>query len=191
MGGVGIFAGYTEGTKILHNEITGLPYSGISVGWGWGELDAGGGPQTPTYYMPSRFDTPTPAKNNRIEYNHIHHVMEKTLDGAGIYTLGNMPGTIIRGNRIHDNTNVEKEGRGPVCGIYLDEGSGFIDVTGNLVYNVSKPINYNNLAQDRKATCNEHDNFFGAKPDDAKPIVEKAGLEAEYRDLMRGGGKRQ
>jgi len=26
----------------------------------------------------------------------------------------------------------------------------------------------------------EHDNFFGGKPDAAKPGVEKAGLEAEY-----------
>ena len=43
MGGVGVFAGYTDGTVIAHNEICRLPYTGISVGWGWGEEDAGGG----------------------------------------------------------------------------------------------------------------------------------------------------
>ncbi len=42
-GGVGIFVGYTDGTNVAHNEICRLSYSGISVGWGWGEEDAGGG----------------------------------------------------------------------------------------------------------------------------------------------------
>ena len=50
MSGVGVFAGYTEGTRIAHNEICRLPYSGISVGWGWGEEDAGGG----GYHQPHR-----------------------------------------------------------------------------------------------------------------------------------------
>ena len=99
MGGVGVFAGYTEGTRIAHNEICRLPYSGISVGWGWGEEDAGGG----GYNQPHRYDTPTPARNNRIEMNHLHHLMHPMMDGGGIYTLGNQPGTIIRGNHIHDN----------------------------------------------------------------------------------------
>src|SRR6185437_14929110 len=40
--GVGIFAAYTENTTIEHNELTRLPYSGISVGWGWGRPDVGG-----------------------------------------------------------------------------------------------------------------------------------------------------
>jgi hypothetical protein len=46
-------------------------------------------------------------------------------------------------------------------------------------------MNYNNRAQNRKATCKEHDNFFGSRPDAAKPIAEKAGLETEYRDLLK------
>jgi hypothetical protein len=90
--------------------------------------------------------------------------------------LGNMPGTVIRGNHVHDNG-------GDPGGIYLDEGSGFIEVTGNLVYNVIKPLAFNNFSQDRKATCNEHDNLINVDPKAAQPIVEKAGLESEYRDL--------
>jgi hypothetical protein len=69
-------------------------------------------------------------------------------------------------------------------GIYLDEGSGFIEVTGNLVHDVIKPMNYNNGAQNRRATCQEHDNFFGVNPDAAGPIAAAAGLEAAYRDLL-------
>jgi lysophospholipase L1-like esterase len=149
-GGVGVFAGYTEGTIIEHNEICRLPYSGISIGWGWGEEDVGGG--AANYHQPFRYKTPTPAGNNRVTCNHIHHVMQEFQDGGGIYTLGNQPGTVLRANDLHDN-------RGGPGGIYLDEGSGFIEVTGNLVYGVPKALNFNNGAQDRINTCKVHDNY--------------------------------
>jgi hypothetical protein len=174
-GGVGIFVGYTEGTVIAHNEICRLPYSGVSMGWGWGEEDAGGG--APNYYQPFRYTTPTPAKNNRVEHNHIHHVMQELQDGGGIYTLGNQPGTAIRANHIHDN-------RGAPGGIYLDEGSGFIEVAGNAVYGVGRALNFNNRAQNRIATCKDRDNVFDqspqASPQAAKTAAE-AGPTAEYR----------
>jgi len=148
---IGVFCGYTDGTVIAHNEIFDLPYTGISVGWGWGMPDAGGG----DYFSPIVYDIPTVCRNNRIEFNHIHHVMLQRNDGGGIYTLSRQPGTILRGNHIHDN------GPGGPGGIYLDEGSADIEVTGNLVYGVARPMTYNNYAQNRIATCREHDNFFG------------------------------
>jgi hypothetical protein len=185
--GAGVFAGYTEGTIIAHNEITRLPSTGISVGWGWGEEDAGGG--QPNYTQPYLFATPTPAKNNRIECNHIHHVVTMLDDGGSIYTLGNMPGTVIRGNYVHDNQYPSRARRAGGRGIYLDEGSGFIEVTGNVALrspsgNSSTPMFYNNQAQDRRATCKEHDNFFDAEPAAAKPVIDSAGLEPAYRDLL-------
>ena len=177
--GVGIFAGYTDGTVIAHNEIRDLPYSGISVGWGWGEEDAGGNPDD--YFQPFYYKEPTPSRGLRCEYNHIRNVMLERNDGGGIYTLGNMPGSVIRGNVVHDTV-------GRPGGIYLDEGSGFIEVTGNVVYNVSRAMNYNNRAQNRTATCHEHDNYFDIKPTDRnfpKAVAEKAGLEPAYRDLLK------
>jgi hypothetical protein len=185
LAGVGIFAGYTAGTRLAHNEIRDLPYSGISVGWGWGETDEGGG----AYWLPFRYAAPTPARDNLIEYNHIHRVCRTLWDGAGIYTLGNQPGTVIRGNYVHDNP-------GWPGGIYLDEGSGYIEVTGNLVHGVqprdgrhpARPINYNNRAQNRLATCKEHGNWFGVEPGDAKfprQVAEHAGLQEAYRDLLQ------
>ena len=151
--GAGILVGYTDGTTISHNEINDLPYTGISIGWGWGEEDAGGG----AYEQPFIFDTPTPMGNNICEYNHVHHVMQIVDDGGAVYTLSRQPGTVIRGNLIHDN-------KGMPGGIYLDEGSADIEITGNIVYNVKQAMAYNNLAQDRKATCNEHDNHFDVAP---------------------------
>ncbi len=184
MGGLGIFVGYTDATVIANNEIRNMPYSGISVGWGWGEEDAGGGQAA--YYQPYKYDTPTPAKNGRIEANHVHHVQQKLTDGGGIYTLGNMPGTIIRGNHIHDNGGIPG-------GIYLDEGSGFIEIIGNVIYRVAKPMNYNNKVQNRKGTCKEHDNWFGNEyvqgaeklPEGAKKVIDEAGLQPKYRDLLK------
>jgi hypothetical protein len=176
-GGVGIFGGYTEATVIAHNDIHDLPYSGISLGWGWGEEDAGGGAEH--YYQPFRYETPTPAKDNRIEYNHIHKVMQAGEDGGAIYTLGNQPGTVIRGNHIHDN-------RGGPGGIYLDEGSGYIEVTGNLIYRVQNPLNFNNRAQNRIDTCTVRDNFTALDaPSAADPsrqkIIDEAGPGAASR----------
>ncbi|MBM3289606.1 MAG: right-handed parallel beta-helix repeat-containing protein, partial [Candidatus Hydrogenedentes bacterium] len=146
---VGVFAGYTQDTAIEGNEMYDLPYSGVSIGWGWGEEDAGGS----TYPIPFVYESPTPARGNRVVNNHIHHVMQKRQDGGGIYTLGNQPGTVIEGNHIHDNP-------GWPGGIYLDEGSGFIEVRHNRVYNVHTPMNFNNRNQGRIDTCNVHDNEF-------------------------------
>ncbi|HOD84669.1 MAG: hypothetical protein BWX88_01529 [Planctomycetes bacterium ADurb.Bin126] len=168
-GGVGVFLGYVKDCRVAHNEIRDLPYSGVSAGWGWGEEDAGGGAykvQGPPHAKP------TPCGGNVIEKNHIHHVMKELNDGGGIYTLGNQPGTVIRGNHIHDD-------RGGPGGIYLDEGSGFIEITGNAVHDVPRPMNYNNRAQDRIKTCNEHDNYFNVKPP-PKNVVEQAGPEAGH-----------
>lgn len=64
---VGIFAGYTEGLAIENNELADMPYTGISVGWGWTLKE-------------------TALKNNLIKRNRVHHVMSLFSDGGGIYT---------------------------------------------------------------------------------------------------------
>ena len=97
--------------------------------------------------------------------------MQELHDGGAIYTLGNQPGTLIAGNHIHDN-------RGGPGGIYLDEGSGFIEITGNSVYQVPTPMNYNNRAQNRIKTCREHDNFFQVQSP-PQQVVDKAGIRGQ------------
>ena len=57
-------------------------------------------------------------------------------------------------------------------------------MTDNLVYDVPISDNYNNKVQNRLATCKVHDNFFNSNPDKAKNIVQGAGLEADYLDLL-------
>jgi hypothetical protein len=113
-GCAGIVCGYAEGTVIEHNEIFRMPYCGVSVGWGWTKKE-------------------NASRNNKVRFNHIHHVMQLVEDGAGIYTLSHQPGTEIHGNWIHDITPSPYIQRPIVRGIYLDEGSGGITVGNNAI----------------------------------------------------------
>jgi hypothetical protein len=109
---VGIISMHSYGNNISHNHIHHLYYTGISCGWVWGYAES-------------------VSKDNRIEFNHIHDIgFEWLSDMGGIYTLGVQPGTIIRGNLIH---NVDSYSYGG-WGIYLDEGSSHIIVENNICY---------------------------------------------------------
>jgi len=122
-GSVGVWAGLTVRTTIAHNVVRHTPYTGISVGWKW-TLD------------------PTPARENRIEHNHIHDVMQVLSDGAGVYTLGRQPGTAVRGNLIHGVP--ESNGRAESNGMFFDQGSMHLRIEGNVVYDVaSTPLRWN------------------------------------------------
>jgi len=112
-GAVGVYVGLADGTVVAHNEIRNLTYTGISVGWNWSTK-------------------PTSCRNNIIEYNHIHNVMQELSDGGGIYTLGRQPGTVLRGNCIHDvRANV---GRAESNGMFIDNGSTELLIEQNTIY---------------------------------------------------------
>ena len=113
--GVGVLSQNAFDCDISHNHIHDLFYSGISCGWVWGYAE-------------------NISKNNRIEHNHIHHLGFGWLsDMGGIYTLGVQPGTVVRGNWIHD---VERAIYGG-WGIYLDEGSSDMTVENNVCHDLS------------------------------------------------------
>jgi hypothetical protein len=115
---VGILSTHSFGNNLSHNHIHDFYYSGISCGWVWGYRDS-------------------VSKDNRIEKNHIHHLGKRLLsDMGGIYTLGVQPGTVLRGNLIHD---IEKWNYGGWA-IYPDEGSSHILIENNVCYDTNSQV---------------------------------------------------
>jgi pimeloyl-ACP methyl ester carboxylesterase len=83
---VGIFAPVSEGTIIKNNSFINLPYSAISIGWGWSNLLIAG-------------------RNTQVSFNRIDSIMTKLKDGGGIYTLSSLPGSNINNNYISNVMN--------------------------------------------------------------------------------------
>ncbi|MCX4679968.1 right-handed parallel beta-helix repeat-containing protein [Streptomyces sp. NBC_01433] len=115
---VGIWAGYEAELTVDHNTLEHLPYSGISVGWGWNQPEA----------------QKSVLRDNKVTDNRITDVMEvaqEQHDGGAIYTQGAQPGTVLSGNYINRSAfgNTERDGNG----IYLDEQSSHILVERNVI----------------------------------------------------------
>jgi chitodextrinase len=130
-GSLGIFAGYTDHTVITHNKVHNLPYSGISLGWGWGLTDKGGDTNYPGNSGVPIWDTPTTARNNVISDNRIYDIMKRQADGGAIYTLSSNPNSTVQGNYI---SGVPAPAYGA---IYHDEGSQYFHTTQNAFCDVA------------------------------------------------------
>ena len=154
-GTVGIAAGFVRSTTIRHNEIAQVPYTGISLGWGWTK-------------------TANCMRDNHVTANYVHHYAQHTYDVAGVYTLSAQPGTIVSENR------VDEIGRSPYVHdpdhwfyLYLDEGSSGITVRDNWC-----------PAEKFLANANGPNNTWTNNgPMVSEAIKQAAGLEAGYRDL--------
>ena len=115
---IGVIVCHSFGNVIAHNDIHHTHYSGVSVGWVWGYAES-------------------VCRDNIIEKNHIHHIGKGVLsDMGGIYTLGVQPGTVIRGNLIHDVRTAEYGG----WAIYPDEGSSHMIIENNLCYDTDSSV---------------------------------------------------
>lgn len=155
-GCLAIAVGYVGDVNIEHNEICEVPYSGISLGWGWTQ-------------------TVNCMRNNRVHANLIHHYAKHMYDVAGIYTLGSQPKSYVTENCVH---SIYKPGyvHDPNHWFYLytDEGSSFITVCDNWTEGEK-------YLQNANGPGNVWENN-GPKVDSV--IRERAGLEAGYKDLL-------
>ena len=112
-GCVAICAGYVSGINIEHNTIHDISYTGISLGWGWNrDLVC--------------------MKDNKVHANLIYNYAQHMYDCAGIYTLGNQPGTVISENVVRDIAKPSYV-HDPNHWFYLytDEGSSNITMKDN------------------------------------------------------------
>lgn len=129
-GNVSVLNTYVTNATVSHNEVYNMPYSGMSIGYGWGANDAGGNNNYANrglYNYQPRYTTPTTASNNRLINNYVHDVMQQMNDGGCIYTLSWNPGASISGNHCQRTNGY--------FGVYFDEGSKYYSVTGNVFNN--------------------------------------------------------
>ena len=114
-GGSAIMVFFTENMLFQYNQVENTPYSGISLGWGWwnmnGDRDAIV-PGVPT----------TTTKNNKILNNAFINTITKLSDSGAIYTLGDMPDTVISENYIL-GIGADESHSYHIRGIHVDEGT--------------------------------------------------------------------
>ncbi len=173
---IGIWLNYTKRFNVLHNYIYEVPYSGVSVGWGWANNNA------------------TTSGENKVNYNRIDEYMCYSEDGGGIYTFGKQWGTEFRGNYISN-------GMTECHGIYLDQGTDGVSVIDNIslttngAYQINGEANQNvikNLWTDRGVfydndtqtdNIKENPKYFALSdpPEEVARIIGDAGLEDEWK----------
>lgn len=177
-GAAGINAYYVANVTISHNEISHLPYTGISLGWGW----------TSTV-------TSITCKNNTISNNLITDISQIARDAGGIYTLGPIPGMVVNGN-------VFRRIKGDYACLYPDEGSAHITYSDNVcdtapewlhawtdsIHDINISGTYTNVAAKENRSTNSTIKspvwVSGQQwPAAAQAIMQSAGLEADYSYL--------
>ncbi|MBW1811411.1 MAG: carbohydrate-binding protein, partial [Deltaproteobacteria bacterium] len=181
----GILMGYTEGNRIEHNEIFDLPYTGISLGWGWSL-------------------SPSAAQQNLIAHNRVGYAMQRLVDGGLIYTLSTQPDSSISGNFLHNQVH-------DYGAIYLDQGSQHFSVTDNVIASAPnwiimqptvQPVAQGNVVRDNytdtedemccgsQGCCTDWNTFEnnplfspGGYPAEALSIIDATGLETAWNHI--------
>ncbi|MDX3247916.1 hypothetical protein [Streptomyces sp. ME18-1-4] len=197
---VGIWAGYTRGLAISHNDIGHTPYSGMSLGWGWGyaspcSMQSAQGLSTCAHGT-------NYAGDNQILNNHVHDVMNILHDGGAIYTLGGQGNgdgsttSVLAGNLVEVGNHTNNR-------LYQDEGSSYWNTYNNVtrlggnnwigmwtptIHDINIHDNYSDIS----ATLNHGTNITfnqativsgGAWPSAAQSIIAAAGPDAAYQPL--------
>lgn len=158
-GSIGIGIGFASNVNILHNEIVGTPYTGISMGWGW-------------------ISTLNIMHDNHIKYNHINGFSLQLRDCGGIYTLSPQPNSSIIGNCIENPGDPEHcpimwDMKTAQLDIYTDEGTDYYTVSDNWCSgNISKNKN------------GGHNTWGENSMNVSDAIRENAGLEEAYKEIV-------
>ncbi|MBO3751220.1 ricin-type beta-trefoil lectin domain protein [Streptosporangiaceae bacterium NEAU-GS5] len=125
---VSVLTTYVSTALVSHNEVYNMPYTGMSIGYGWGANEPGGSNQYANrglYNYQPRYTTATTASGNQLIGNYVHDVMQQMTDGGCIYTLSWNPSALIS-----DNFCLRTNGW---FGVYFDEGSKYYTVRNNVL----------------------------------------------------------
>lgn len=176
---IGIY--YANSIAVTQNDIAYVPYTAISLGWGWDSDEN---------------SRNLKCCNHKIIGNRIAYNSQVCRDGGAIYTLGQMNDTVIAYNYLSDSQDFG--------GIYFDTGSRNISAHHNVVSNSRFAVfagKYITDVYDIYTDFNDKTlpNLKGYKPaeqeqwrhteingwsDDAKDIINASGLSDKYKDLL-------
>ncbi len=166
---------YTENFEVVHNEIFDVPYTGISVGWGWDWAKS------------------ITSKNNTISFNKMVDNQTVASDGGGIYIFGEQPGTVMEGNYVRNLS-------GMAYALYFDAGAAGITAFDNVLMHGGRNIALAELTYDNKiwntyssdyptAFIDPRANYeleetkmfsYSDRPDEVARIEAEAGLTDEW-----------
>lgn len=193
-GGVAILAGYAAHTRIIHNQVDHVSYSGVSLGWG-GWPDKKGMAATANY-----------SHDNLVSENRIFDFMQVLSDGGGIYTQGitgssNRNGQQVTGNVVHDQL---AWGRA----LQSDDGATYVNYRANVLFNDNYDWGSNHIdyrygdgrydAQtvignywqqgtpdsNRKRVVVSGNHLIAGPGDAPRGVMARAGLESGYTSLL-------
>lgn len=151
-----ITAYFVDSVRILSNTIEKTAYNGIHLGWGW-----------------CNFKDSTTCRDNQICYNRVINSLNRLHDSGGIYTIGQMPGTVINENYIQ---GIPAGGFGaPTYGLHNDEGTTYIEENDN-VLEISPDITYT-------INCEEYGDKHHLTIKRTYATVNKMGKNPPYSDI--------
>lgn len=180
----GIFAPFCKNPTITQNDIRYGPYTGISIGWGWGDASA----------------SPTQNGGGTVSNNSVRGAMQTMSDGGFIYCNSYFTSLTVSGNIFFDMTATAQGGM-----IYTDDGSKNITLSGNAVfYNAATVSNFlsfythsTNLATDSITVTGNYFQYAAFQNQggaislpgnttslpDYTTLIKLAGLESGYASL--------
>jgi uncharacterized repeat protein (TIGR02543 family) len=158
-GAVAIGAGLPKNVMIADNTVAYVPYSGISVGFGWR-------------------NEPNAMSGNQILRNEIHHNSQIMCDAGAIYTLSRQPGSYCMGNYIHDVIEPAWKDYGNNA-MYFDEGTQGYTIRNNVITGNQTWIGFNQTGSntvDSNHVNPDNSNW------EAQQIIKNAGVKEDYTE---------
>lgn len=200
-GVAGVMVYMTENMLFQYNQVENTPYSGISLGWGWWNMN--GSDEAVVPGEPS-----TTMHDNKIINNRFINTITTLSDAGAIYTIGDMPGTIISENYIKKIGAAYSQAY-HIRGIHIDEGTQNVYGEKNVIdidpqftcidcgdwgnkgnntwdnnYSTSSSYTTTETYEPGTVITNAHTVEDGQWDETATQVIENSGIQSEYKALI-------
>lgn len=205
-GNPGVIIHAVYNMNFQYNQVENTPYSGLSLGWGWWNFNGSADAVIPD-------NASIVCRDNKITNNTFYNCITTLGDGGAIYTLSEMPNTIISENYIKSIGTDGVEAAYHIRGIHIDEGTKYVYGERNVIdikpefacidcgdwgskgeniwkHNYSTSSLYTTTETYETGTeILEPITVSDAKwDDDAQNIIDNAGPKADYQDRFNKSG---